>query len=384
MFNPKAKQWVVGRKNIFEKIKSTIQSTDTIAWFHCASLGEFEQGKPVIEGYKTKYPEHKILITFFSPSGYELRKDYSGADYIFYLPIDSYGNAKRFVEMVQPKKAFFIKYEFWFFYLQQLSINKIPTYLISGVLRKNQVFFKWYGVWYRKMLHFFSHFYVQNEVSKKLLTAHGFNNVTLSGDTRFDRVYENSLHPEKMPILESFKANNNIIIGGSSWPTEEKILAEYFSKQGANFKLIIAPHDVSKNHVQQIESLFKNKCIKYSEATEQNVVDKKVLIIDSIGILANAYQYANVAFIGGGFTGALHNILEPCSYGNLVLFGPHHRKFHEAQGLINSGGAFVVSNASELEAIIEQKQEALSAIKEQNKAFIVENKGASSTILNHL
>jgi 3-deoxy-D-manno-octulosonic-acid transferase len=384
LFNPKAKLWVDGRKNIFKQIQSQVNPTDNIAWFHCASLGEFEQGKPVIEAYKAKHPTTTILITFFSPSGYELRKNYEGADYVFYLPIDTKSNAKKFIEIIHPSVAFFVKYEFWHFYLEQLYQQKTPTYLISGVFRNDQLFFKWYGAWHKKMLHYFTHFFVQNSESETLLKKIGFNNTTVSGDTRFDRVYENSLNTIKLPIVEAFKNNQSIIIGGSSWQTEEKILANYFLSNKSNFKLIIAPHDISENHIKQIESLFKGKCIRYSKANEQNVVNENVLIIDNIGILANTYQYTDIAFIGGGFTGALHNILEPTSFGNAILFGLKHQKFHEAQDLINNGGAFTIKNKIDLDETIIKISSQIEFIKTQNLNFIINNKGATNLILNKL
>ncbi|MCB9334955.1 MAG: 3-deoxy-D-manno-octulosonic acid transferase [Flavobacteriales bacterium] len=384
LFNEKAKFWVLGRKNIFQKIKSEIKTDETIVWFHCASLGEFEQGRPVIEAYKMKFPNEKILITFFSPSGYKLRRNYEKADYVFYLPIDTAKNAKRFIDIIKPKKAFFIKYEFWNFYLKELKKNNTPTYLISGIFRENQLFFKWYGKWYQQMLKSFTHFFVQNKTSLQLITNLGFNNVTLTGDTRFDRVFDNSLQTTKLPIIESFKNNQRIIIGGSSWPTEEQILADYFKSSSNPLKLIIAPHDVSENHIKKIEHLFHNNCIRYSKATEQNVRDEKVLIIDNIGILANTYQYSDIAFIGGGFTGALHNILEPCSFGNLILFGPQHHKFHEAQNLIENGGAFTVNNNNELENLVTKKMDQLTQIKSNNLQFVEDGKGAVDIIMNSI
>jgi 3-deoxy-D-manno-octulosonic-acid transferase len=384
LFNSKAKLWVDGRKNIFNLIQSKINSNEEIAWFHCASLGEFEQGKPVIEGFKQKHPHFKIVVTFFSPSGYELRKNYEGADYVFYLPIDTKKNAQKFTTILQPKIAFFVKYEFWFHYLKELHLQQTPTYLISGVFRENQLFFKWYGTWYKKMLYYFTHFFVQNTESETLLKKIGFNNITISGDTRFDRVFENAINTIKLPIIEAFKNNKQIIIGGSSWQAEEKILANYFLNQTVNFKLIIAPHDIAESHIKQIETLFKGNCIRYSKATEQNVGNENILIIDNIGILANAYQYTEIAFVGGGFTGALHNILEPCSFGNLVLFGPNHQKFHEAQDLVTNGGAFVVTNEIDFTEIISKNTTKIDAIKAQNRNFIFNRKGATKLILNTL
>jgi 3-deoxy-D-manno-octulosonic-acid transferase len=383
-FNPKAKQWVEGRKNIFNLIASTIKPSDKIAWFHCASLGEFEQGKPVIEGFKKKYPDHKILITFFSPSGYELRKNYGNADYVFYLPIDTKKNAKKFIKTIQPNVAFFVKYEFWNFYLEELFNKKIPTYLISGVFRKNQLFFKWYGAWYKKMLAYFNHFFLQNKSSENLLKEIGYLNATISGDTRFDRVYENSLSPEELPIIKAFKSDQKIIIGGSSWPEEENILAKYYQSNQSNFKLIIAPHNIAENHIQQIEKLFNNNCIRYSIATLKNIVAQNVLIIDNIGILSNIYQYTDIALIGGGFTGALHNILEPTSFGNTIFFGPKHQKFHEAQNLINAGGAITISTEFDFAKSINEIIPKLDIIKKQNIAFIANNKGATNIILSKI
>lgn len=381
LFNQKAKLWVLGRKDIFKKLKKEICSDTNLVWFHCASLGEFEQGKPVIEAYKSKYPNDKILVTFFSPSGYELRKNYSGADYIFYLPIDTPKNAKQFIEITKPKKAFFIKYEFWNFYLKELKKNNIPTYLVSGVFRNDQLFFKWYGKWYQEMLHCFTHFFVQNNASKKLIEKLGFTNITLCGDTRFDRVYENSQQSIKLPIIKAFKNNSKILIGGSSWPNEEQILADYFKSNSNKFKLIIAPHDISEAHIKKIEQLFNQNCIRYSKATEQNVIDENVLIIDNIGILSNTYQYTDIALIGGGFTGALHNILEPCSYGNLILFGPHHQKFHEAQDLINNKGAYSISTIVELNNIIRNNIDKLEELKVNNRSFVTSNTGAVDIIM---
>ena len=388
IFNPKAKLWVKGRKNVFDKIQSEINPQENIYWFHCASLGEYEQGKPLIEKLKAQDKSLKIFVSFFSPSGYELRKNDPLIDYCYYLPIDTAKNAKRLIALIQPKKAFFIKYEFWFFYLKELNSNNIPTYLISGVFRKNQLFFKWYGNTHKAMLTFFTYFFVQNSSSKDLLTHLGYDNVLISGDTRIDRVYENSLKPEKLPIIEKFKADKKIIIVGSSWQPEEKIISDYISSSDKEFKYIIAPHDISKPHIIEIEKLLGNSTnyIKYSEANKENITQHTILIIDNIGILANTYQYTDIAFIGGGFKNALHNVLEPASFGNAILFGEKHSKYHEAEELLNNNAAYEISYTDDLIAIINHLllEGNLNKTKDNAKAYITNGIGASNKILNKI
>ncbi|PCI94182.1 MAG: 3-deoxy-D-manno-octulosonic acid transferase [Flavobacteriales bacterium] len=382
IFNPKAKLWVNGRTDVFEKLKA-INFDDNIYWFHCASLGELEQGKPIIEKLKEKDSTIKILITIFSPSGYEFAKSYNKADFVFYLPLDTRNNAKRFIEIVNPSKAFFIKYEFWYCYLNELSNNNIPTYLISGVFRKNQLFFKWYGSLYREMLNYFTHFFVQNEKSKILLNNLGFHNVTTTGDTRLDRVYENSLKPEKPALVKKFIENKKVIILGSSWLAEEKIIAEFIQSTKKDFKFIFAPHNIDTKHIRIIENLLENNYIKYSDATYENVASYNTLIIDNIGILANTYQFTDIAFVGGGFSGSLHNILEPASFGNVILFGPKHEKFHEAEELININGAYQIKDADDLLAIINhlETNNNLELFQGINKNYIETGRGATEKII---
>jgi 3-deoxy-D-manno-octulosonic-acid transferase len=385
LFNPKAKQFVTGRQRVFEELKK-ITPNETIYWFHCASLGELEQGKPIIEKLKEGSTSIKILITFFSPSGYNLGKDYELADYTFYLPLDSKSNSKQFIDLINPKKVFFIKYEFWYHYLFQLNEKKIPTYLISGVFRKQQPFFKWYGNTHKKMLSFFTHFFVQNETSKKLLNSLNYNNVTIAGDTRLDRVYENSLTPEKPALIKKFVGNNKVIILGSSWPQEENIISEFINSTKKNFKFIIAPHNIDKKHITEIEKLIGTNYIKYSDATYETIGAHKTLIIDNIGILANTYQFTDIALVGGGFTGSLHNILEPASFGNVILFGPKHDKFHEAEELMAIQGAFEVDDSDDLIAIINhlEIENNLNKYQEVNKLYIKKNRGATQKILKEL
>lgn len=388
LFNNKAKLWVKGRKNIFEKINVEVNSKEDIYWFHCASLGEYEQGKPLIEKLKEQNKSVKVLVTFFSPSGYELRKDDQLIDYCFYLPIDSPNNAKQLIELIKPSKAFFIKYEFWFYYLKELHTNNIPTYLVSGVFRKNQLFFKSYGTTHKQMLSFFTHFFVQNEISKNLLNNLGYNNVLISGDTRIDRVYKNSLKPEKLPLIELFKADKKVIVAGSSWQPEEKILCDYISSSDKEFKYIIAPHDVSKSHIAELEKLLgeSTNYIKYSDATSDNITQNTILIIDNIGILANTYQYTDIALIGGGFKGALHNVLEPASFGNVVLFGKKHSKFHEAEELLSINAAYEVSYTDDLIAAINHLlvDDNLSNTQIAAKNYIKNGIGATDLIIENV
>jgi len=378
-FNPKAKQWINGRKDVLQNLAKAITPNEKIYWFHCASLGEFEQGKPIIDYIKTNNTNNKILITFFSPSGYELRKDYENADYVFYLPIDTPKNAQQFINIVKPTKAFFIKYEFWCNYLFELNKNNISTYLISGVFRKEQLFFKWYGVLHRTMLSYFKHFFVQNSDSEKMLNKLGYDNITVTGDTRIDRVYENSLQPQSVPLIKSFKKNKNVIIVGSSWEKEEEIITEFIHSSKKDYKYIIAPHDVSDKHIQQIETLIENDYIKYSEANSANIHQYKTLIIDSVGLLSNIYQYTDIAFIGGGFSGNLHNILEPASFGNTILFGPKHHKFHEAEELIQSTAAYQIKDADDLLAVINHLELENQLEKSQQEAFTYIKQGVGAT-----
>ena len=386
VFNPKAKQWIVGRKNVITDVKKIINPTDNIYWFHCASLGEFEQGKPIIDEVKNNHPEIKILVTFFSPSGYELRKGYENADYVCYLPLDTPRNAKAFVDAVNPEKVFFIKYEFWYNFLFELYQKKIPTYLISGSFRKEQVFFKFYGSFHRKMLHFFTHFFVQNKQSEELLQVVGFDNVTVTGDTRIDRVYENSLNPKHVALIKSFKGNKSLIVLGSSWQKEEEIITEFLNSTKKNFKYIIAPHDVSKSHIKKIETLLKTDYIKYSEANSENLKKVKILLIDNVGLLSNVYQYTDIAFVGGGFSGALHNVLEPASFGNALVFGSKHTKFHEAQELINCKAAFEIKDSDDFLGVINllEKEEELENAQKAASNYIKNGVGATQLILDEL
>ncbi len=375
LFNNKAKLWLRGRKNLFTKIKEQVNPREKIAWFHCASLGEFEQGRPVIEKFQVKFPQYKILLTFFSPSGYEIRKNYKHADYIFYLPYDFKTNAKRFIELTNPQIVFFIKYEFWHNYLKILHKKNIPTYLISAIFRKNQLFFKWYGGWYRKMLKYFTYLFVQNEYSKQLLLSIGITNVSVSGDTRFDRVHTIAQQSKKLPLIELFKQEKITVIAGSTWEKDEEILIKYINstnpplpfgkgpglptealaKVGDGLvKFIIAPHEITSENINRICKSIKKDTLKYSKANEQNIINARILIIDNIGMLSSLYKYGSLAYIGGGFGKSIHNILEPASFGLPILFGPNYHKFQEAENLVELKGAYAINNYSELKIIIAQ------------------------------
>ncbi|MGE0089756.1 MAG: 3-deoxy-D-manno-octulosonic acid transferase [Bacteroidales bacterium] len=389
LFNEKARLWVEGRKKIFARIESSLIKKDKLAWFHCASLGEFEQGRPLIEAYKTNYPNHTILLTFFSPSGYEIRKNYDKADYIFYLPIDSPKNAKRFLSIIKPDIVFFIKYEFWHFYIDEIGKRKIPLFLVSGIFRKDQRFFKWYGGSFRKMLKNFTCFFLQNESSQILLKNIGFNNSIITGDTRFDRVFTIAQTTKSLPLIEKFKGQKPILILGSSWQPDEELILKYFNETNNRLKLIIAPHEVSPENISRIlKGVSSNKTLaKYSEVNESTISTADVLLIDSIGLLSSLYKYGNIAYIGGGFGKGIHNILEAATFGLPVIFGPNHEKFKEANDLILSGGANSISNYSELELLLDNyfsnPQQIISNGKIASE-YILKNKGATKKITEYI
>ena len=374
LFNAKVKFWVKGRKDIFQKLAEAIKGEHNIVWFHCASLGEFEQGKPIIEGYKQKYPTHKILLTFFSPSGFEIRKNYKGTDWVFYLPVDTKSNAKKFINIVKPIKVVFIKYEFWFNYMAELKKQNIPFYSVSAIFRDGQAFFKY--KWWAKQLKNVTHFFVQDKNSAELLKSIGFNNTTISGDSRFDSVLVNTRKPVRIPLIETFSKSKPTIICGSTWPKDEIILVKYIKDHPEN-NYIIAPHEL--HHISDLQK--QTDALLYSKVNETNILMTNVLIIDSIGILSNIYQYANIAYIGGGFGFGIHNILEAVTFGMPVIFGPNYQKFNEAKELINQKGAISISNYQELSAAIDffnsfDKSIAINYIKE--------NSGATTRILNSI
>jgi len=337
-FSSRASLWVNGRKRWEEKIAARIKPGDKVIWMHCASLGEFEQGRPVIEEIKRGMPEFKILLTFFSPSGYEIRKNYKNADCIVYLPADTPGNSARFIKLVKPELVIFVKYEFWNNYISNLYRNKIPLYLISGIFRPEQHFFKWYGSFFRAMLRKFEKIFVQDQRSSDLLRSIGIEQVMLSGDTRFDRVVQIAASSGKIPQIELFRGSERLFLAGSSWRQDEEIIAEYINLNPLRMKWVFAPHEIDLPNIERIEKLFKVKSVRFSEFSESDS-DARVLIIDNIGMLSSAYSYAYIAAIGGGFGKGIHNILEAACWGIPVIFGPNHQKFREALDLLKAGGA---------------------------------------------
>jgi len=378
LFNPKAKLFVDGRKNIWEQIETKVNPKDNPIWFHFASLGEFEQGRPVLESLKAKNNDQKIIVTFFSPSGYEIRKNYALAN-VFYLPLDTTSNAKKFITLVNPKIAIFTKYEFWFHYFKALYKNQIPLYLISGIFRPNQSFFKWYGGFNRNILKCVKHFFVQNEESVLLLKSIGINKVNLSGDTRFDRVYENAQQPKKLKLIEQFCDTSKIFIAGSTWLPDEKLLVS-LTKKYPDWKLIIAPHEIGQSHIQEIERLFP-KAVKFSNLQPSTFkLQPSILIIDNIGMLSSLYQYAKMAYIGGGFGVGIHNTLEAAAFGLPVIFGPKFDKFQEAKDLITIGAAKSIANADELItafADFKTNEKASAAA----RSYVEQKKGATEMII---
>lgn len=391
LFSKKAGLFVSGRKNIFTKLaNSVLQTGDSqLIWFHCASLGEFEQARPLIEMVKAK--RLRVLVTFFSPSGYEIRKNYEGADLVFYLPVDTRSNVKRFLDIVKPSQVFFVKYDFWYNYLNELNKRKIPTYLVSANFRDEQ-FKGMYGSYLRKVLPFFTRIFVQTEASEKILSGQKITSVTVSGDLRYDKVSQNAAQAKKMQLLLHFKGNSKILIGGSTWLPEEKIIAGW-RLPPTDFKIIIAPHDVSEAHIQSILPFFQSSnVIRYSQISKEPVttaLDKlessKVLIIDSIGLLSNLYQYADVAFIGGGFGAGIHNILEAVAFGVPVIFGPNHQKFPEAAEIVEQGGGFSVADVNDFKKVMDLLLSDPMVLKMASmtcKNFVQGRRGATERILD--
>ena len=379
LFNEKARLLRAGQQNALKLLKERVDPNGCYVWFHAASLGEFEQGRPVIEQLKREQPTTKILLTFFSPSGYEVRKNYTGADIVSYLPLDTPGNARSFVNMVKPSKVIFIKYEFWPNYLRALKDTNVPVFSISAIFRPEQVFFKGYGKWYLGLLRTFSHIFVQDKVSLDLLEKHQIKNASVCGDTRFDRVYDLFRQAKQLPLIEEFVKNApEVIVAGSTWPKDEKLLVSYL-KQHPDVKLVLVPHEVHASHISGISGLLDGRFVRYSEATSDNVKTTNCLVVDVIGVLSSIYRYANVAYIGGGFGVGIHNTLEAAVYGIPVVFGPNHLKFREARELIAIGGAFSVSDYVSLEAQFDR----LLKDKEAGKIageYVKQKTGATSQI----
>ncbi len=384
LFNAKARQFVKGRKNWKKNLAANIETNAKYIWFHCASLGEFEQGRPLIEQVRKQFPRYRIVLTFFSPSGYEIRKNYEQADIIMYLPPDTRKNARAFIKMVQPETAFFIKYEYWHFYIDELKKKGMPLYMVSAIFRKDQQFFKenLWGKWYRQMLEKITHFFVQDENSANLLKSIGINNYTLSGDTRFDRVAAIAENAPEIPVIDKFKNGNLMLVAGSTWKPDEELLAAFINNQN-NLKTIVAPHEVTPANISRLEQLF-NESVRYSQLNEKDAANYRVLIIDSIGLLSSLYRYGEVAYIGGGFGVGIHNILEAATFGLPVVFGPNYEKFREAVNLKSQGGAFAISDYSSLENTLQNilfQPATRKSASESCKSYVAKNVGSTQLIV---
>jgi 3-deoxy-D-manno-octulosonic-acid transferase len=354
VFSNKAKAWHYGRKELFDKLEEVFgahYSTEhpaEVAWFHCASLGEFEQGKPVIEAYRQEFPNHLILLTFFSPSGYNHRSHYDFVDHVFYLPIDTSKNAKRFVEIIRPSVAVFVKYEFWFNYLNQLFRHNVSVYTVSAIFRPDQHFFKWYGGWFRTHLRKIKMIFVQDEESDELLKMVDISNIIISGDTRFDRVASVKEFQQPFPLIDKFVEGRHVIVAGSTWPADEELILALYRKTAGKVKFIIAPHETGGSRIQELLEKTGENAVLYSQAPGTNLANKHILIIDSIGMLSQLYRFASIAYIGGGFGAGIHNTLEAAAYGMPVFFGPNYHRFREAREMVAAGVAFSIENADEM------------------------------------
>lgn len=390
IFNDKLRKMWQGEQDAVQTLRKKVDPDADYIWFHAASLGEFEQGRPLMEQIKKSYPQYKILLTFFSPSGYEVRKNYEGADIITYLPIDTVGNARQFLRTVRPVMAFFIKYEFWYNYLHILQYRGIPAYSVSSIFRPDQVFFKWYGRGYGRVLKCFTRFFVQNEESKKLLESIGIHDTMVVGDTRFDRVLQIKEASKQLPIVERFvkgtpEDQKKVFVAGSSWQPDEEIFLKYFNNH-RDWKLIVAPHVIGEDHLKFIFSLIKDKkVVRYTQATEDNVAEADVLIIDCFGLLSSVYHYGDVAYVGGGFGVGIHNVLEAAVWGMPVLFGPNNKHFAEAQGLLQSGGGIEIEDYETFSLIMSQLSDGSAyydTCGQEAGAFVQSLAGATKKVLS--
>ena len=391
-FHKKARLMRAGQAQTTAILREKMDRKAKYIWFHASSLGEFEQGRPMIEQIRKVHPEYKILLTFFSPSGYEVRKNYAGADVVCYLPFDTPGRVEQFLDLANPAMAIFIKYEFWGNYLHTLQQRGIPVYIISAIFRREQLFFQWFGKPYRKMLDCFNHLFVQDERSKALLEEYGIRNVTVAGDTRFDRVIDVYHQAKQIPLVERFIKGTDgqqpplVFVAGSSWPEDEAIFIPYFERH-PEMKLIIAPHEIHEGHLKSIEARLHRPTIRLSQATEQNVANQDCLIVDSFGLLSSLYRYGQIAYIGGGFGAGIHNTLEAAVYGMPVLFGPRFQKFKEAKDFITVGGAFTFDNAPAFASRMDTLLSTPEALQQSSQAaghFVQSHGGATTTILQEI
>lgn len=386
-FNSKLKLFVNGRKETNAILEKVISKNDSVIWMHAASLGEFEQGLPIIEKLKSEYPSYKILISFFSPSGYEVKKNTSAADVVVYLPIDTNTNVKRFIQLANPKLAIFVKYEIWPNYLKELKVKNIPTVLVSSLFKKNQIYFKGYGGFMRKSLKTFHHIFVQNEDSKQLLESIQIKNTTVSGDTRLDRVSEILERNNSLPFMDAFKKDRLCLVAGSTWPEDEEILVNYINHAPKNLKFVLAPHTIKTEKIAGLNGSIIKKTVLFSKMNEETIGDYDVLIIDNIGMLTKIYSYADIAFVGGGFATGLHNTLEPAVFGIPVIIGPNYNGFKEAEDLVTQKGILPVHDNwsfSELLKRLLDNPDLMLKTGNINAGYISKNKGASIQIINYI
>lgn len=389
LFNQKIGLFIKGRKQSFELLTNGLQPNDKTIWIHVASLGEYEQGLPVMEQLKTKFPNHKLVLTFFSPSGYEVRKNNSIADLTLYLPWDTKHNAKKFIRLVNPELVIFVKYEFWINYLNQLERQQIPAYLISGIFRQDQAFFKWYGGFYRKALEAFSYFFVQNQNSEQLVRSLGFTNVSVSGDTRFDRVFAISERDNQLDFIKEFKADKKLVVAGSTWEADEKLLIEYINSHQASTKFIIAPHNIKTEQIANLKSQISKSVVLFSELDSVlNLSNIQVLIIDNIGLLTKIYSYADLAYVGGGFGNpGVHNVLEPAVFSIPIVIGKNYTHFAEATALVKQNGIISIENQKEFNQTLDSLLSDEVLRTEKGKIcydYVINQKGATQMIIGFL
>lgn len=388
-FHPKAKKWIQGQKAIWPYLKDNLQATEKRIWVHVASLGEFEQGRPIIEALKKQYPKYKIVLTFFSPSGYEVRKNYAHADYVCYIPLDSKKSAKKFLQLIQPKLVVFVKYEFWYHFLTQANQQNIPIISVSAIFRPQQIFFTPYGQLFRKILNQFSHIFVQNQTSLHLLSNIGIKHTTIAPDSRFDRVFQNSQQVKELPVIKAFKGNRTLFVGGSTWPKGEELLAQLCNQTTDEYCFVIAPHEIKEKQMQSLTEQVNGQVIRYSTITNITVElpKAKVLIIDNIGMLSAIYQYGDFAYIGGGFGVGLHNTLEAAVFGMPIFIGPNHQRFQEACELVDQKGAFVITDFASLQKQFVQLQQNTNehvAIKQKTNTYVIARTGGTALIMQHV
>ncbi|MEZ4810358.1 MAG: glycosyltransferase N-terminal domain-containing protein [Allomuricauda sp.] len=387
LFKPKIRLFVSGRKKTFLELEKTLSAKDRPIWMHVASLGEFEQGLPVLEQLRSDHPNHKIVLSFFSPSGYEVKKNTPIADVVVYLPMDTLSNARRFLDAIKPDLAIFVKYEIWPNYLHELQRRTIPTLLVSAIFSKRQIFFKPFGGYMRNSLKAFSHFFVQNADSKKLLESIGFDNITISGDTRFDRVSQILGRNNRLDFMDDFKGDLFCLVAGSTWPEDEEILIDYINASQEAMKFVIAPHEIKSAHIDKLENAIHKRTVRYSKIAGTDLTEFEVILIDTIGLLTKIYSYADIAYVGGGFATGLHNTLEPAVYGIPVIIGPNYKGFKEAEDLVEKNGLLVIMDREGFHTVLNNFLNDSAFRKktgEINSAYIRKNTGATNLIVGHI